>query len=225
MKLSKYIQNKNNEIKHYVFRGIEILIKDELPKNISFKSVLEELVAIVPSSFLKNIDAIYVGQFEHLKKRNIQAVYMNSSIFVTNEQISNDDLLADLVHEVAHALEEQRGLEIYSDNQIEKEFLYKRKKLWNLLKDNGFSIDLKYFLETEYNLEFDEFLYSTVGYPLLTTLTVNLFFSPYAATSLREYFANGFEAFFYDEELSRLSSVSPKLFSKIESLLEEEEYQ
>ena len=94
-----------------------------------------------------------------------------------------------------------------------------------LLKDNGFSIDLKYFLETEYNLEFDEFLYSTVGYPLLTTLTVNLFFSPYAATSLREYFANGFEAFFYDEELSRLSSVSPKLFSKIESLLDEEEYQ
>ena len=147
-------------------------------------------------------------------------MYMNSSIFVSNEQTSNDDILADLIHEVAHALEEQMGFEIYSDNQIEAEFIEKRKKLWTVLNNQGFNIDLQYFLETKYNQKFDEFLYSVVGYPMLTALTVNLFFSPYAATSLREYFANGFEAFFMSDDIDRLKKISPQLFMKIVMLLD-----
>ena len=69
MKLNNYIQRKNKKTKHYTFNGIEILIKDELPQNISFKQVLEEMSRILPRVFLDNIDAIYVGEFEHLKKR------------------------------------------------------------------------------------------------------------------------------------------------------------
>ena len=52
-------------------------------------------------------------------------------------------------------------------------------------------------MNPNYVLEFDEFLYKTVGYDLLRDLTVELFVSPYAATSLREYFANGFEHYFF----------------------------
>ena len=95
------------------------------------------------------------------------------------------------------------------------------------MSNQGYKVDLKHFLETELNLKFDNFLYNIVGYDILTPLTVGLFYSPYAATSLREYFANGFEAIYYDREMSRLSKVSPTLASKIKQLIltaEEEEY-
>ena len=62
------------------------------------------------------------------------------------------------------------------------------------------------------------FLYKKVGYDIMRATTADLFHSPYAATSLREYFANGFEAFFLKEELSRLKFSSPKLFMKISKL-------
>ena len=88
-----------------------------------------------------------------------------------------------------------------------------------MLKNEGFELELQHFLEPEYNETFDMFLYQEVGYPLLSSITTNLFYSPYGATSLREYFANGFEAFFLREEVSRLKVISPELFKKISELV------
>ena len=64
---------------------------------------------------------------------------------------------------------------------------------------------------------FDEFLYKEVGYDLLNRLVTGLFASPYAATSLREYFANGFE-YFFCKDSQYLQKISPKLYSKILNL-------
>ena len=78
-------------------------------------------------------------------------------------------------------------------------------------------------MNLEYNQAFDEFLYKDVGYPVLSMLTYNIFHSPYAATSLNEYFADGFEAFYMNDEISRLKNESPKLYNKIVGLLEEQQ--
>jgi len=61
-----------------------------------------------------------------------------------------------------------------------------------------------------------------VGYPLLTSLTVDIFPSPYGATSLREYFANAFEKYFM-EESERVREISPQVYKKIEELINQEE--
>ena len=61
------------------------------------------------------------------------------------------------------------------------------------------------------------FLYADVGYPLLTSLTMGLFISPYAATSLREYFARGFEEYYIGDR-KYLTNISPVLYNKIEYL-------
>ena len=94
----------------------------------------------------------------------------------------------------------------------------KRKELHRILSDEGYNVNLMYYLDVDYNRQFDDFLSQEVGYPMLTALTVNLFFSPYGATSLREYFANGFEAYFYHQDLDKLASISPVLFDKLENL-------
>jgi hypothetical protein len=148
-------------------------------------------------------------------------MYENSSIFITNEHVDEEDFLDDLVHEVAHSVEEIYSDLIYGDKKIEKEFLSKRKHLWHLLKNEGFDVELSDFLNIEFSKKFDNFLYMEIGYPILSIHTVNLFYSPYGCTSLREYFANGFEAFFMKENINRLKKISPQLFNKIIGLYNE----
>ena len=221
MTLKKYIKNKKT--KHFIQSGINVFIKDELPNSIDIKSVISKMTNKVPSFLLRNLESIYVGHFKQLIDRDIQAMYENSSIFITNQHKDEEDMLDDLVHEVGHSVEEIYKYHLYFDRKIEKEFVNKRKQLWHQLKKEGLDTNLSYFLETEYRVEFDEYLYKQVGYRILSMITSNLFYSPYAATSLREYFANGFEAFFMKEDLGRLKVVSPILYKKIVELLQKKE--
>ena len=114
---------------------------------------------------------------------------------------------------------------VAGDELLEKEFLSKRRSLWFHLKEEGYIFDLEYYLNPDYDRSFDNFLYQEVGYPMLAVLTSNLFYSPYGATSLREYFANGFEAIFYHRDPERLKKISPILLDKITKLMYNEDYE
>lgn len=216
MSLKKYIKRK--KVNHYSIKGIQVYEKDPVSQGVSCRSVITKVTELVPAHLLTNIDSIYIGHFDFLKDRDLQAAYENSSIFVTNEQQDEDDMLDDIIHEIAHSVEETYGDLLYSDLKIEREFLSKRKNLWNLISNQPGCPDLLNFINTEYSIDFDEYLYKDLGYPALAMYTANLYYSPYAVTSLREYFANGFEAFFLEDEISRLKSLSPKLFQKLVTL-------
>jgi len=219
MKSKRDFIKKRSE-KYFSIKSVQVSIKDPLPEDLSAKSIVSRALEKIPKHLLSNLDVIYIGQFKELKKRDLQAIYKDASIFASNEHRSEDSMIDDIVHEVAHSVEETYGALIYSDVEIEREFLRKRGLLHTILKDQGFNLDLSFFQKTSYDYMFDQFLYKEVGYPMLAAHTVNLFHSPYAATSLREYFADGFEAFFMKEDLPRLKNVSPKLYNKLVDLLQ-----
>jgi hypothetical protein len=125
-------------------------------------------------------------------------------------------MLENFIHEVAHSLEHNFASEVYTDDLI-KEFKGKRSRLYHILKSHGYEVSPIAFGFTEYNAKFDQFLSDTVGYPTLLTLTMGLFASPYAATSIQEYFANGFEKYFLEDPWD-LKKVSPVLYDKIEGI-------
>ena len=77
------------------------------------------------------------------------------------------------------------------------------------------------FLNPEYDESFDTFLYKEVGYPLLSMICSSIFYSPYGITSLREYFANGFEAFYCYGDIRFLKKACHVLNSKLVKLMEE----
>tara|TARA_Y100000310_G_scaffold5408_1_gene6331 strand:- start:10 stop:693 length:684 start_codon:yes stop_codon:yes gene_type:complete len=223
--IKEYIKNSAKtalkESKERFLHGqIPVHIKDSFIQPIDLDFVLKRVEHILPESLLNAVDSIYVGQFDLLNKREVNAVYYEGSIYVTNHQDDEDDLLDDIIHEIAHSVEEVRGIEIYPDGLIKQEFLGKRTRLESMLKPEGFNIPSGWFSNPEYSREFDEFLYKDVGYPLLTSLTMGLFYSPYGITSLREYFANGFEALFLHNDGHYLKKISPQLFSKLEALNE-----
>ena len=219
MSLKNYIKNK--KVNHFTVNGVEIFVKDPITNNISANKVVNSVFDSIPRHLMRNVESIYIGNFEFLNSRGIQGVYENSSIFVTNIQDDEDDLFDDILHEVAHSVEEIYSRHLYEDGEMEREFLAKRKSMWVALQNQGIETELSSYLNSEYEEKFDNFLYNEVGYSTLSLLVSNIFHSPYAATSLREYFADGFEAFFMQDDISRLTNLCPVLFTKIVKLMEE----
>jgi Mlc titration factor MtfA (ptsG expression regulator) len=158
---------------------------------------------------------IIFGHFEEFDERALNAFYDGGTLYVSNIQDDEDDLYDDLVHEISHSLESPHGYEIYGDEKVKDEFLRKRKHLHDILWASGFKAPIAFFMDVEYNEEFDMFLYTKVGYEKLATLLRGVFVSPYAATSLREYFATGFTEYYLDSNHKFLQKVSPALYKKI----------
>jgi len=208
----------------HLFNGmLPVYIKDPLPEGFDIHGTLSNLEKMVPKQLFYNIDVIMVGDFEEFHRRQVNAMYQNGAIYVANDQDNPIDMIDDIIHELAHAIEESFVELIYGDNTIQQEFLGKRKRLLDILKQEGYNIRESDFLDTEFSLEFDHFLYSEIGYPTLASLTMNLFISPYGITSLSEYFANGFEKYLLSHENKKfLKNISPYLFNKIEEIIEVE---
>tara|TARA_B100000927_G_scaffold128332_1_gene103401 strand:- start:512 stop:1183 length:672 start_codon:yes stop_codon:yes gene_type:complete len=222
--MKNYIAQKINNQNYFTVNNIEVYIKDELPLTIDCRSVINKALTIVPRKLHKFIKKINIGNFKILTDRDLDALYKDNHIYITNLQDSEEDMLDDIIHEIAHSVEEKYYSLIYSDEKIKKEFLAKRLKMEQILKNAGFYIDSNYYKNVSYDIEFDMFLYEKVGYDNLSSLTSSLFLVPYAATSLREYFASGFENIFLSEKSYQiLRKISPKLFEKLIKLITIEE--
>lgn len=219
--LKEYIANSSQSpLREYSAYGgtVTVTVKDALPPDINLNSVLQNLEKLLPSHFWYNCDSIMIGQFDELNNREVQAVYLDGAIYITNDQDSEQDLFDDMLHEVAHVVEEMAGAEIYADGELEREFLVKRNNLFNILSKYGYNeAGKESYLDPEHSSEFDNFLHKTIGYDRLTLLTPDLFVSPYGATSLSEYFANGFEHYFMGDA-HVVKEISPVLHNKINSI-------
>lgn len=201
-----------------LFGEILFVIKDPIPQEIDLNRVCRTIESRLPIHLTTELDVIYIGQFPQLKARNVESAYMNGAIFLSNLIVDEDTFLKSIIHEIAHNVENIYGRDVYGDQQIIEEFINKRKRLRDILEAQKLHCDPRLYIQFDYSKSFDDFLYKTVGYDRLAQLTTKLFVSPYAATSLREYFANGFEHYFVDENPKYLRNISPKLYSKINSL-------
>tara|TARA_Y100000034_G_C6883841_1_gene405498 strand:+ start:873 stop:1562 length:690 start_codon:yes stop_codon:yes gene_type:complete len=218
--IKNFIKESNNKHKrrkkHFSMKNnIQVHVKDSFLNDIDAEYVFNKIETTIPSHLFYNIDLIYIGQFDEFSERKVNALYKNGAIYVTNDQDDEEDMIDDIVHEIAHSIEEIANDKIYGDGSLEQEFLGKRKRLYNSLKSENIDVGRFDFLNPDYSIEFDEFLYQEVGYPTLASLTMGLFLSPYSTTSLREYFAIGFEEY-YLKDKKYVKKICPFLFQKME---------
>ena len=213
--MSKSSQSAKKQHKERIFLdNVHVFIKDAIIGDVNLDNVLSKVKNSIPLHLFAGLDAIYVGQFKELQQKEVNAAFMDGALYISNVQQDEDSMLEDIIHEVAHSLEEVAHFNMYDDDSVYDEFLAKRLKLQSILEMKGFDTSKQNFKKLEYDSKFDKYLYEQIGYPVLHTLTVNLFCSPYGATSLREYFANGFEFYFVkDRQLVR--KVSPQLYKKL----------
>jgi hypothetical protein len=201
----------------YNMSGVDVYIKDRLPEDVNPEFVFNYINARIPFHLTTGVDIIYIGQFPEMKERDINAYYEDGAIYVTNEQDDEMDMIDDVIHELAHAVEMSQDELIYGTGEIQREFAAKRKNLSDRLH-NIAEVPKDFNFNIEYDKNIDDFLYKSVGYDILDQLVVNIFVSTYAATSVSEYFARGFEEYFIGDR-SKLKKISPILFRKIDELV------
>ncbi len=205
----------------YSMRGTEIYINDPVGEHINLDFIFEYITARVPKKLLDSVDVIYVGDFPEFEKRDINAYYDNGAIFVTNEQDDDQDMIDDIVHEIAHAVEERYNDFIYSDSSIEREFMAKRETLYRLLETYDLNPPQELVVNPAYSQLIDDYLYEEVGYDILNDIVNGLFISAYAATSVSEYYARGFEEWVFGHR-REIKKLSPALYNIFDELFEEE---
>ena len=211
---------RNKRMKdEYMINGVSVFIKDALPEEVNGEFIFDYISSRIPSYLMKNVEVIYVGQFPEMKERDINAFYENDAIYITNEQDDEMDMIEDIVHEVSHAVEHYNREAIYGDGKLQREFIAKRKRLSTLLSQK-FDVPNDFNINFEYDRAIDDFLYRDVGYDLLNQITVGIFPSAYAATSVSEYWAKGFEELFIGEKTS-LKNLCPVLYKKLLGLIKE----
>lgn len=209
---------KSRKLKdHYMLKGIDIYIKDRLPENVDIDFVIRYAAKRLPDHVLGNIDLIYIGVFQDLIDRDVNALWQNGAIYITNEQDSEMDMIDDLIHEIAHSNEKQFEQLIYEDGKLEQEFLQRRKKLAQILVDKKYGVPPGFIYNADYDKVIDDFLYEKVTYDVLWQFVPGIFPSPYSVTSVREYWAKGFEEFYMGKK-EDLKAISPVLFSKLMQL-------
>jgi len=202
-------------MEYYIF-NIPFFVMNEVSEGVSIPELCADLEEFLPRALLRNVDVFYIGDFKELKDRN--AAYTDGAIYISSKELTNEDIVENIIHEIAHSLEDTFSQHIY-DSALISEFHSKRMTLKNILAARGYKINPEYYEYLEYSPKFDNFLSSVVGYPELLSLTMGLFASPYGATSIQEYFANGFEKYFLDSP-EMVRKVSPALHQKIEEILD-----
>jgi len=215
--LKTYLKNKADSLPFKRIGNFNIIFKNSFDKDIDYKAVLQNLNRILPNGYTELIDVIYVGKFNYFEENDFNALYKDGAMYISNVQDDERDLEDDVVHELAHAVEEKYGYIIYEDQQIKNNFLSKRATLKRILDSYDYNTAPYDFQEVEYNKKFDDFLYKEVGYDKLTMLTINLFLNSYSITSLREYFATGFEEY-YIGKIIDLKQVCPYVYDKLQNL-------
>lgn len=218
--LRKSLQSSSS-VGEFTLAGLLVIIKDPLPKNVNVRECLSLILERMPRNLFSNVKNIIIGRFDFLQQRNVQAIYKNNTIYITNEHDDNYDFMSDIIHEIAHAFEEKNSKYIYQDGRVKDEFLAKRQALYSKLLNDGtfLMIDKSYFMKSEFNLIFDQYLYGTIGYQKLSYITSDIFVSPYGATSLREYFANAFENFFIND-MVLVHKYAPTVYEKLLNFME-----
>jgi hypothetical protein len=215
--IEKSHKQRQQQAKYHNFSSIEVFIDDPLPENIDLNNVFSFINSRIPPYILELVKSVHIGHYRELEDRHINAMYSDGTIYITNDQKSDNDVIDDIIHELAHAVEDHYGKEVYLSGEIEQEFLGKRKKLERLLRYMDYDTHLYDFENPQYLKKFDFFLLKGVGYDIIESLTIGLFINPYAVTSLREYFATGFEDYYLNNG-DNIRETSPQLYRVLEEL-------
>jgi len=221
-----YIKESNKKAQdrnEYMLFNVPVYVINKFPSNIKINNILDSVKDIINKKYLDGLETIYIGDFKDLNRRDIQSMLKDDAIWISSNNVKNvitEPLVVEnIIHEIAHLLEEKYQSQIYGDRKLEREYNSKKNRLFHLLKNEEYDIDLELFFSDDMLKEFDNFLYKVVGYDKISLLTAGLFLSPYSITTIREYFASGMLDYLTNDN-SYIDEISPVLYSKIKQIEE-----
>ena len=116
--LLEYIRNSKENAGIYYLNDIPVWTEDPLPDYIDLRQVLLSVAKRLPNVYLKYIQAVRIGIFEEMLEKELNALYKDGVLYVSNMQDNNTDMLDDIIHEIAHAVEDHNHDLVYGDEKV-----------------------------------------------------------------------------------------------------------
>ena len=114
---------------YYLNNEIPVWSEDPLPEHINLRAVLDKIEKIMPSAYFRYVDAVKIGTFPEMIDRELNAMYLDGVLYISNFQASEEDMYDDIIHEIAHAVEDNNRDLIYGDEKIDGRVSWKTKKV------------------------------------------------------------------------------------------------
>jgi hypothetical protein len=134
-----YIKESNKKAQdrnEYMLFNVPVYVINKFPSNIKINNILDSVKDIINKKYLDRLDAIYIGDFKDLNKRDIQSMLKDDAIWISSNNIKNvitEPLVVEnIIHEIAHLLEEKYQSQIYGDGKLEREYNSKKNRLFLL---------------------------------------------------------------------------------------------
>ena len=89
-------ENQRNQNHFKIFGFIDLYIKDSLPEDIDILKVIDQVEERVPFHLTNEIEVFYIGNFKEFEEKQVNAMYLDGAIYVTNDQ----DNIADMVDDI-----------------------------------------------------------------------------------------------------------------------------
>ena len=217
--LIDYLHEQQEKVKKSVpnnLLGVEVVVEDFGKLNSQeVRFFIDKIKETISKEACKHLKQIKLGTYPQFEKEDYQSYYKDGILYLSSNVNAIEDIIMNFFHELAHSFEKPYYSQIYGDGFLEKEFLNKRNKLKNVITmyEGGRPPPFD-FNQINYSKELDDYLANTIGYDKLWRYCSGIFTNPYAATSLREYFAAGFEAWLRGEQ-EMLYRLSPVLYNKL----------
>ena len=122
--LESYNKNLKDRKEETIFGNIPVYIIKDLPDHINLQAVLKKIEDLIPEHLTYGVDSIYIEHLKEFTNRSVNAVFKGGSIYVTNFQDNDADMFDDIVHEIAHSVEQLFKKQIYLQTQIEFDLNY-----------------------------------------------------------------------------------------------------
>ena len=147
--------------REYHIHHIPVFVFGETEPQVNIPTFCEQIIEMLPRCVLRNVDVCYISDNPVLDGRN--AAYSDGAIYMKLDEPTNEDMIENFVHEVAHAVELEDPHFIYDDRLI-AEFAGKRSRLYHLLTAEGFDeMPQRRYDYLEYNEAFDNFAVAGAG--------------------------------------------------------------
>ena len=78
---------------YYLNNDIPVWTEDPLSDTVNLKQVLEQVERLIPSAFLKYVQAVRIGMFDEMIERSVNALYKDGVLYITNVQDNNQDII------------------------------------------------------------------------------------------------------------------------------------
>ena len=88
---------------YYLMGEIPVWSEDPLPEHINLRAVLDKIEEMMPAAYFRYVDAVKIGTFPEMIDRELNAVYSEGVLYISNFQASEEDMYDDIIHEMAHS--------------------------------------------------------------------------------------------------------------------------